>query len=620
MLRRHRRLAAAVALAGLTIAVAACTANEPPVTERSSTTRSTTPPPQQPDLQLPSAPTTVLDDATGVAASRALFADAPVVVLAPADDTAAQLGAASAAVALGAPMLLVQPEPSSTGTVGPSAATPADGTSWAGASSAGTSSAATPSASRQAAEAPWRAEVRRLGAKAVLAVGDLRPSLAGLTVVHAPDPTALDPSLGLGSGTALRVPVGDAVAAVAGLDRAHPALLVPAGPTGGPSASPSAPTSGAPTPSTPTSGTPTPSAAAGPALPRTTPAPAPGDGVLLTDGDASTLAAVATARAAGLPVATVPGGDPRASSATVRAVASVTDRSSHVLAVGPAFSALGGATQVDWRVRTAATGTELPGGGQLVFSHRRLVALYGTPGDPRLGVLGEQDLAATLERADDLAGTYQGLTKDKVEPSLEIIATIASRGAGPDGNYSDERPAADLLPWVKAAQEHGEFVILDLQPGRTDFLTQAKEYEELLSYPNVGLALDPEWRLKPDQVHLRQIGSVGIDEVNAVVTWLADLTRREQLPQKALVLHQFSLSMIHDREKLDTSRPELAIVVHADGQGGQPAKAGTWRALQRNAPSGLHWGWKNFLDEDHPVLTPEQTYQITPAPVLVTYQ
>ena len=163
---------------------------------------------------------------------------------------------------------------------------------------------------------------------------------------------------------------------------------------------------------------------------------------------------------------------------------------------------------------------------------------------------------------------------------------------------------------MEAAEQEGLFVILDLQPGRTDFLTQAKQYESLLAHPNVGLALDPEWRLKPDQVHLRQIGSVDIAEVNEVVTWLADLTRREHLPQKVLVLHQFSLSMIRDRGALDTSRAELQIVLHVDGQGSQRAKAGTWKALQRDAPAGVLWGWKNFIDEDHPVLTPEQTYQV----------
>ena len=162
-------------------------------------------------------------------------------------------------------------------------------------------------------------------------------------------------------------------------------------------------------------------------------------------------------------------------------------------------------------------------------------------------------------------------------------------------------------------------VVLDLQPGRTDFLTQAQQYADLLALPYVGLALDPEWRLAPDQVHLRQIGSVGIDEVNAVVAWLADFTAQRALPQKMLVLHQFAGRMIADRGRLDTSRDELSLVIHVDGQGSQPAKAGTWSALRTDAPP-VHWGWKNFYDEDAPMLDPTQTYQVQPVPDLVSYQ
>ena len=268
---------------------------------------------------------------------------------------------------------------------------------------------------------------------------------------------------------------------------------------------------------------------------------------------------------------------------------------------------------------TAATGLELPGGTQLLYNGTRYVALYGTPGTPALGVLGEQGVPETIARAEEHAAALQPYSSERVVPALEVIATVASAGAGPDGNYSAERPVSELRPLVDAAREAGQYVVLDLQPGRTDFLTQARQYEELLLEPHVGLALDPEWRLRPDQVHLRQIGSVGIDEVNQVVTYLADLTRDRRLPQKMLVLHQFALSMIQDRDRLDTSRSELALTIHVDGQGTQPAKNGTWQTLRRDAPP-VHWGWKNFYDEDVPMLTPEQTSRVEPFPELVTYQ
>jgi hypothetical protein len=114
---------------------------------------------------------------------------------------------------------------------------------------------------------------------------------------------------------------------------------------------------------------------------------------------------------------------------------------------------------------------------------------------------------------------------------------------------------------------------------------------------------------------------VSVDEVNQVAGWLADLTRERALPQKLLVLHQFQLRMIDGRERLDTSRDELAVMIHADGQGSQGDKQATWRALHENPPPGLVWGWKNFYDEDAPMLTPEQTISgVSPRPDLISYQ
>lgn len=263
---------------------------------------------------------------------------------------------------------------------------------------------------------------------------------------------------------------------------------------------------------------------------------------------------------------------------------------------------------------------EFPGGGRALLPNNQLVALYGTPGSTVLGALGEQDLPSAITRVKALAAEYQGLVSHPVYPTFEIIATIASASPTANGDYSREIDPASLKPWIDEAERAGVYVILDLQPGHTDFLTQAKMYEQLLQRPHVGLALDPEWRLAPGQKHMTQIGRVSIQEVNAVGTWLANLAKQHKLPQKAFVLHQFRLSMLQDRAQLDTSRDELAYIIHADGQGTQPAKRDTWRALQDGAPAGIHWGWKNFTRKDHPMLTPPETMQIQPAPSLVTYQ
>ncbi|WP_417216538.1 hypothetical protein [Arthrobacter sp.] len=330
--------------------------------------------------------------------------------------------------------------------------------------------------------------------------------------------------------------------------------------------------------------------------------------------DAGTRAGLATARAAGAATHTMASADPRtdANRGFFRKHADA--------ALYPIGQGFGPAREFAALAATAATGPELPGGGQIVFPDRRMVALYGTPGTASLGLLGEQGVDAAIRRARKQAAAYQPYSKEKVQPAFEIIATVASASAGQDGTYSTYVPVKKIETWVKAARKAGVYVVLDLQPGRNDFLTQARHYRQLLEYPNVGLAFDPEWRLKPGQKHMAQIGSVDASEINRTNDWLAELTRKNRLPQKVVILHQFQRRMISHREDLDTSHPELALVLHADGNGTPGQKLATWNNLRRDLPKGIRMAWKNFIDEDSPTFTPQQTYALDPKPWFVSYQ
>ena len=275
-----------------------------------------------------------------------------------------------------------------------------------------------------------------------------------------------------------------------------------------------------------------------------------------------------------------------------------------------------------WQLEVVRRGNEIPGGGLLMFDagfSRRLVAIYGHPSGPGLGVLGEQEPEEGVERLRSIAEGYNA-DGSVVLPTFEIIATVASAGAGDDGDYSAETARDVIRPWVEIAAANGLYVVLDLQPGRSEYLRQAKIYEEFLRLPHVGLALDPEWRLKPHEVHLRQIGTVDAAEINQVVDWLAGIVREESLPQKLLILHQFRLQMITNRHQVETP-PELAVVVHMDGQGPVPDKINTWNLLTRQPDADqFYWGWKNFYDEDFTIATPDQVLELTPIPVFVSFQ
>jgi len=326
-------------------------------------------------------------------------------------------------------------------------------------------------------------------------------------------------------------------------------------------------------------------------------------------------AATASGKAAGALIVPVTGWDLRADPAAITALA--THRPLRVLAVGTEY---GPVAQLADRVAVAETGVQLPGGGQVLFPGHRLVALYGDPNVAGLGALGQQDLPASIARVKKLAAAYRPLSDVPVVPTFEIIATVADSSRGSDGNYSAESEVADLRPWVQAASKAGVYVVLDLQPGRSNFLTQAKKYTELLQLPGVGLALDPEWRLEPDQIPLQQIGGVDAEEINSVITWLAALTKENRLPQKLLVLHQFQLAMIRAEPDLDYSREEVAVLIHMDGQGTPAQKDETWAAITGAAPKAIPLGWKNFYRKDTTTLTPTQTMSKRPTPLMISYQ
>jgi hypothetical protein len=338
--------------------------------------------------------------------------------------------------------------------------------------------------------------------------------------------------------------------------------------------------------------------------------------LLRRDRSAAVAEAVAaTARVAGAQVIEVRGYDPRTDRAAIRALAAA--RPSRVIAVGARF---GPARRLAARVAVAETGVQLPGGGQVLFPGRRLVALYGHPGTPALGALGQQGLTASIARVRQAARPYRRLSRVPVVPAFEIIATVAEGSPGPDHTFSYETPLSQLRPWVRRASRAGLYVVLDLQPGRASLLAQAKKYQALLERPNVGLALDPEWKLQPGQKPLQQIGGVSITEVNSVISWLARLTAQHHLPQKLLVLHQFRLSMIQDERRLDTRQDDIAIVIHMDGQGSPNDKQQTWEGVLGAAPRGVFFGWKDFYRKDHPMLDPQQTMDRRPQPVMISYQ
>ncbi|MDO7869109.1 hypothetical protein [Nocardioides jiangxiensis] len=251
-----------------------------------------------------------------------------------------------------------------------------------------------------------------------------------------------------------------------------------------------------------------------------------------------------------------------------------------------------------------------------LFDGRMFVAYYGTVGTPVLGTLGEAAPWKAAARVEKAAAPFRraGLP---AQPVFELIVTIADRYAGADGDYNHDVPAVAVRRWMAAARQSGALLVLDVQPGRADFPSVARRWAWALKDPNVGLALDPEWRMHGSQVPGHTIGSTTGWEINLTSRWLQDFVVARHLPQKLFVVHQFRRDMIRGID-IVRDRPDLAEIQHVDGFGTPRQKYATYRAVAR--PDLFRMGFKLFYDEDTPMLSAQRVMRIRPRVDFVSFQ
>jgi hypothetical protein len=153
-----------------------------------------------------------------------------------------------------------------------------------------------------------------------------------------------------------------------------------------------------------------------------------------------------------------------------------------------------------------------------------------------------------------------------VLPAFELIGTIALAHPGPDGKYRRRQPERTIRRYLRAARRSRDLLVLDIQPGRSTLIDEVRHLRGFLRKPDVGIALDPEWNTGPGGVPGERIGSVGAGMVNRVSRFIAGIVRKHDLPEKLLVVHQFTEAMVRGESRLRTPRG-VALTLHSDGFG-----------------------------------------------------
>ena len=255
---------------------------------------------------------------------------------------------------------------------------------------------------------------------------------------------------------------------------------------------------------------------------------------------------------------------------------------------------------------------------QRLLENGLLLTWYGNPWSERMGILGRlQDgaLAAGLKRQ---AAEYAAVTKKKVVPAYELVAVIAQPLPGADGQYRRRESRHVIDRMLREARAAGFKLVLDVQTGHSTVLSELSYLAPYLQEPDVYLALDPEFSMGAGGVPGARIGTMRADDVNDAIAVLEYLQERFQLPPKVLIVHQFTMQMLPDKEKIWSS-DALDLVLVADGFGPPALKRNTYSMVIRQHPLAFS-GFKLFYIQDTDLLKPPQVLALTPSPSVVIYQ
>lgn len=265
--------------------------------------------------------------------------------------------------------------------------------------------------------------------------------------------------------------------------------------------------------------------------------------------------------------------------------------------------------------RPGGDGGAVVGGGAAPLPDSRVVAFYGAPqmGRTILGLRSPAGAAAALAKQ---SAPYARLGDRPVVGEFDLVSVFATAGGGPDGLYRSRQSDDVIEIYLERARAVGARLMLDIEPGRSTFGAELRRLREWVAEPDVDVSLDPEWNVGPRGVPGRGTGRVRHAEINGVTRSLAKTVKKDGLPPKLLVVHQFSHAMIRGRSKIK-SRVGVQTILNFDGIGSPRPKRSGYAAL---SSASLFNGFSLFYLRDTPVMTPGAVLGLDPEPDFLLYQ
>jgi len=240
-----------------------------------------------------------------------------------------------------------------------------------------------------------------------------------------------------------------------------------------------------------------------------------------------------------------------------------------------------------------------------------ILSYYGNPYARDMGVVGELPPEALVEKLKAHAERYDSLNGPRtVQPALHLVYATAQTKPGPEGLHLTYVGEETLQEYLDLACENGLLVFLDIQIGRSDVETELAKILPYLEGPHVHVALDPEYAVAEGEIPRESLGSLDAADVNAAQALLQDFVEEHDLPDKILVVHQFTPDML-TRPELIADYPRVKFVIDMDGIGPPDMKRVMYHRLTASAE---YAGIKLFIRLDQPshLMSEEEVLELKP--------
>jgi hypothetical protein len=249
----------------------------------------------------------------------------------------------------------------------------------------------------------------------------------------------------------------------------------------------------------------------------------------------------------------------------------------------------------------------------------RILSYYGHPNSDTMGILGEYSKEDLLSRLQEEQAAYEAADPNRpVMLAFELIATVAQPYPAEDDTYLTTTGDDLIQEYLDFATANNMILILDVQIGQSTVKAEIDKVEKWLLYPNVHLALDPEFAMAEGEIPGTSIGGIDASDVTYAQERLAKLSADNDLPPKVLIVHQFHEEMIRGAESL-APVDGVQLVIDFDGFGDPSNKIAGYNLFLQDRPIQFA-GIKLFYKQDDPLMDPSDVVSLSPPPDFVVYQ